>query len=306
VTDKAPRTIRELAEASRPWLEKRGVDNPRLDAELLIAHALGMKRVDLYMDWDRPLSDDEIAKCRELVKRRGAREPVSLILGAREFWGLPFVVTKDTLAPRPETELLVELTLARVAKDAATTFVDACTGTGCVAIALLKERPSLRAIVTDISPAALDVARENARRNGVADRFDAREGDLLAAVKEERSRSSSPIRRTSARASARRSRPRSAFTSRRWRSSVRAPTPSGITAGSSRRRRRSCRAVPLRRSRSARRRVQTHAPSSSTAGAARAWRKIWRAWIASSHLSEPERRRRDACATPTLHKGRRL
>lgn len=160
------------------------MDNPRLDAELLIAHALGMKRVDLYMDWDRPLSDDEIAKCRELIRRRGAREPVSLIVGQREFWALPFVVTKDTLAPRPETELLVELTLARVAKDADVTFVDACTGTGCVAIALLKERPLLRAIATDISRAALDVARVNAEKNGVADRFDARESDLLAALTE--------------------------------------------------------------------------------------------------------------------------
>lgn len=185
MTDKAPRTIRELAAASRPWLEKRGVDNPRLDAELLIAHALGMKRVDLYMDWDRPLSDDEIAKCRALVKRRGAREPVSLIVGSREFWGLPFIVTKDTLAPRPETELLVELTLARIPSTSEATFVDACTGTGCVAIALLKERPLLRAIATDISGAALDVARENAKKNGVADRFDARSSDLLGAVKEQ-------------------------------------------------------------------------------------------------------------------------
>lgn len=182
MSDKPPRTIRELAEASRPWLEKRGVDNPRLDAELLIAHALGMKRLDLYMDWDRPLSDVEIAKCRELVRRRGAREPVSLILGQREFWGLPFTVTKDTLAPRPETELLVELTLARVPKDAQGTFADACTGTGCVAIALLKERPGLRAIATDISHAALAVARENAARNGVADRFEALAGDLLSTV----------------------------------------------------------------------------------------------------------------------------
>lgn len=182
MSDKPPHTIRELAEASRPWLEKKGVDNPRLDAELLIAHALGMKRLDLYMDWDRPLSDAEIAKCRELVRRRGAREPVSLILGQREFWGLPFIVTKDTLAPRPETELLVELTLARVPKDAQGTFADACTGTGCVAIALLKERQGLRAIATDLSRAALDVARDNAARIGVADRFDAQEGDLLSTV----------------------------------------------------------------------------------------------------------------------------
>lgn len=176
------RTIRELAAASRPWLEKKGVDNPRLDAELLIAHALGVKRLDLYLDWDRPLTDDEIARCRELIRRRGAREPVSLILGSKEFWGLPFKVTRDTLAPRPETELLVEVALEETAQDATGTFVDVCTGTGCVAIAILSERPGLRAIATDLSAAALAVARENAHNHGLADRFEPREADLLAGV----------------------------------------------------------------------------------------------------------------------------
>ena len=179
MTTGAP-TIRELIAASRPWLEKRGVDNPRLDAELLIAHALGLKRIELFMDWDRPLSADEVARCRELIRRRGAREPVSLITGTRDFWTLSFVVTKDTLAPRPETELLVEHVLARIPKDATGTFADACTGTGCIAITLLHERPGLRAIATDLSPAALAVARENAVNNGVADRIELLEGDLLA------------------------------------------------------------------------------------------------------------------------------
>jgi release factor glutamine methyltransferase len=178
--DKAPRTIRELTHASRPWLEKKGVDNARLDTELLIAHALGMQRLDLYLDWDRPLTNDEIARCRELIRRRGAREPVSLITGAREFGRLSFLVTKDTLAPRPETELLLEHVLNNVPADATGVFADACTGTGCIAVTVLHERPGLRAVATDLSPAALDVAAENARRHGVDGRLELCCGDLLA------------------------------------------------------------------------------------------------------------------------------
>ena len=174
-----PRTIRSFVAATKPWLEKKGVDNARLDAELLVAHALGVKRIELFMDLDRPLSDDEIAGVRELVRRRGQREPIALILGAREFFGLSFVVTKDVLVPRPETEHLVELALARTAADEDALFVDVCTGSGCVALAILAHRPKLRAIATDVSPKALAVARDNASKLGVADRVDFREGDLL-------------------------------------------------------------------------------------------------------------------------------
>ena len=174
-----PRTIRSFVAATKPWLEKKGVDNARLDAELLVAHALGVKRIELFMDLDRPLSDDEIAGVRELVRRRGQREPIALILGAREFFGLSFIVTKDVLVPRPETEHLVELALARTAADEDALFVDVCTGSGCVALAILAHRPKQRAIATDVSPKALAVARDNASKLGVADRVDFREGDLL-------------------------------------------------------------------------------------------------------------------------------
>lgn len=169
---------------TRPWLEKKGVDEARLDAELLIAHALGMKRLDLYLDLDRPLGEDELARCRALVLRRGQREPVAQILGEREFFGLSFLVTPDVLVPRPETEHLVEAALRRTASDAGAAsggrFVDACTGSGCVAITLLTERPGLRAVATDLSAAALEVARKNAERHGVVDRLELRQGDLLA------------------------------------------------------------------------------------------------------------------------------
>jgi release factor glutamine methyltransferase len=156
------------------------VDESRLDAELLIAHALGVKRIDLFLDLDRPLTDDEVSKCRALVARRGKREPTAHILAAREFYGLAFEVGPDVLVPRPDTETLVEIALREVAADADGVFVDACTGSGCVAISILAHRPLLRAVATDISPAALAVARRNAARHGVDARVDFQEGDLLA------------------------------------------------------------------------------------------------------------------------------
>jgi release factor glutamine methyltransferase len=174
-------TIRELIKATTPWLEKKGVDNARLDAELLVAHALGLSRVQLYTDLDRPLGDDEVTKCRALVVRRGQREPVSQIVGAREFFGLRFLVTKDVLTPRPETEHLVEAALNRVG-DVDGTFVDACTGSGCVALAILSRRQQLRAIATDQSAAALAVAKQNAAALRLEERVDFRETDLLANV----------------------------------------------------------------------------------------------------------------------------
>lgn len=175
-----PRTVRALLAATTPWLAARGVESARTDAEILIAHALGVRRLDLYLDLDRPLDDDELARARALVARRGKREPVAYLVGTRELWGLAFEVTPDVLVPRPETEHLVELALADIAPDAAGTIVDACTGTGCVAIAVLHERPGLRVVATDLSSAACVVAARNAERHGVADRVEVRTGDLLA------------------------------------------------------------------------------------------------------------------------------
>lgn len=179
VNDK-PRTVRALLAATTPWLTARGVDSARTDAELMIAHVLGLRRLDLYLDLDRPLDDDELARCRALVARRGKREPVAYLLGNKEIHGLSFEVSPDVLVPRPETEHLIEEALARLSPDAIGTFVDACTGTGCVAIAILVKRPGLRAIATDVSSAACEMAKKNAERHGVADRLQVRHGDLLA------------------------------------------------------------------------------------------------------------------------------
>ncbi|OGQ10271.1 MAG: protein-(glutamine-N5) methyltransferase, release factor-specific [Deltaproteobacteria bacterium RBG_16_71_12] len=175
-----PRTIRALLAATTPWLAARGIEGARTDAEILIAHALGLRRLDLYLDLDRPLGDDELARARALVARRGKREPVAYLVGTRELWGLAFEVTPDVLVPRPETEHLIEVALARLLVDVEGTIVDACTGSGCVAVALLHERPGLSAVATDLSSAACAVAVRNAERHGVAARLDVRQGDLLA------------------------------------------------------------------------------------------------------------------------------
>lgn len=177
---KEPRTIRALIQASAPWLEKKGADNGRLEAELLISHGLSMRRIDLYLDLDRPLTDAEIAGCRDLVKRRGTGEPIAYILGRRDFYGLSLVVNKDVLIPRPDTETLVEEALKLLPEDAEGVVVDVGTGSGCVILALLQAREGVRGVAVDISSKALAVARQNAETTGLADRVEFREGDLLA------------------------------------------------------------------------------------------------------------------------------
>ncbi len=161
---------------------KRGSPSARLDTELLIGHALSLKRLDLYLDLDRVLGDGELSRCRDLVKRRGAGEPVAYILGHREFYGLDFIVDAAVLIPRPDTERLVELALQALddADIDEGTIIDVGTGSGCVALSIIAQREGLRAVAVDISPAALVVAKKNAVALGIADRIEFRLGDLLA------------------------------------------------------------------------------------------------------------------------------
>jgi release factor glutamine methyltransferase len=175
----APWTVqRMLAWMTRDFAE-HAVASPRLDAELLLSHALGCDRVRLYMDMPRPLDADELASVRALVVRRRKREPVAYILGRREFYLRSFEVTKDVLVPRPETEILVDRAL-EVLPVAAESALDLCTGSGVIAITLAAERPALHVDATDLSEAALHVARANAERLGVADRVAFFQGDLLS------------------------------------------------------------------------------------------------------------------------------
>lgn len=156
--------------------------SPRLDAELLIAHALGCDRVRLYMDLDRPWLDHELTSVRELLKRRRAHEPVAYIRGEREFYGRSFHVDRRVLIPRPDTETLIERALLLLPTDAPVRVLDLCTGSGAIGVTMAAERPLAQVDITDVSAEALCVATENAARLGVADRVHGFVGDLLEAV----------------------------------------------------------------------------------------------------------------------------
>lgn len=163
----APWTIGRVLRWSSQDLKQRGSTSPRLDAELLLSRVLDCDRVRLVIDATRPLSAEELASYRELHKRRRKGEPVAYLLGEREFFGRRFKVDKRVLVPRPETEHLVEVALERTRRlYLGARVLDLCTGSGCVAITLKKERPTTTVFATDVSAEALAVARDNAIRLG--------------------------------------------------------------------------------------------------------------------------------------------
>jgi len=149
------------------------------EADLLLAHALGRSRSWLLAHGDDDIAADDAARFTGLVERRAAGEPVAYLTGSRGFWSLELAVTPATLVPRPETEWLVELALARIPADAETRIADLGTGSGAIALAIAKERPRARVVATDASGPALDVARENARRNRIGN-VEFRQGDWYA------------------------------------------------------------------------------------------------------------------------------
>jgi release factor glutamine methyltransferase len=164
--------------------EKHGIATARLDAELLAAHAFGMARIELYAQFDRPLSATELATYRDLVSRRLAGEPVAYLLGRKEFWSLDLAVDARVLIPRPDSETLVEEALERLTgRTGALRIGDVGTGSGALALALAKERPEAQVFATDLSPDALAVARANAERLGLAVTF--LQGDLAAPLSSE-------------------------------------------------------------------------------------------------------------------------
>lgn len=173
-------TVGRLLTWTTDWLGTKGAEAPRLDAEVLLAHVRGCPRIALYTAFDTPVADAERGRFRELVKRRGEGEPVAYLVGSREFFSLPFTVTKDVLIPRPETEGLVVRTIDLLKDAAAPRIIDVGTGSGAIAVTLAKQLPRAMIVATDISPAALAVAKANAERHGVADRIEFVECDLLA------------------------------------------------------------------------------------------------------------------------------
>jgi release factor glutamine methyltransferase len=158
-------TLAEVLKGAADYLSARGIDTPRLDAELLLARAVGLQRIELYTQHDRPLTDAERAEARGLVRRRGTREPLAYVLGDWDFRRLTLATDARALVPRPETEIVVERCLALLEGVTAPRIVDVGTGSGAIALALKHERPDARVTATDISAGALELARENAARN---------------------------------------------------------------------------------------------------------------------------------------------
>lgn len=176
-------SIRRVIAWAADYLTRRGNETGRLDAELLLGRVLKLDRIALIMHAERPLSPSELHDFRELFKRRRAGEPIAYLLGEREFFGIPLRVDKRVLIPRPDTERLVEVALERTrARSMLGAALDLCTGSGCVAIAFARARPTWRVAGIDVSPDALAVAGDNAQRTGAIRNLRLLEGSLFGPV----------------------------------------------------------------------------------------------------------------------------
>ena len=173
-------TIGSILKWSEQYFGSHGAETPRLDAEVLLSYLLGQKRIFLYVHFDQPLTAEELARYREMVKRRAAGEPVAYICGEKEFMGLTFKVTPAVLVPQPDTETLVEEAIERLKGKEGARIADACTGSGAIALALAHYLPESSIAATEISTEALSIAKENAESLGLSERVEFRGGDLLA------------------------------------------------------------------------------------------------------------------------------
>ena len=184
------RTLVEVLTATTEHFRAHGIPSPRLDAELLLGHALGLDRVKLYMNFDRPLTEAELTALRPLVRRRAAREPIAYITGTKGFHAHDFAVAPGTLVPRPDTETLVELALAWIpegdAESAPVYVADVGSGTGCIGLTVAAARAQVRLYALDLSDTALATTRRNAETLGVTGRVGILRSDLLAGIPAER------------------------------------------------------------------------------------------------------------------------
>jgi release factor glutamine methyltransferase len=166
--------LKEVLDRTVVFFKEKKIESARLDTEILLAHALGLKnRVEIYLKYDQPLSDDELSKCRDLVRRRSQGEPVAYITGQKEFFGISFLVNPSVLIPRPETELLVEAAIDWIQKQSLThpRILDLGCGSGCIGQSILKKFPEASLVQVDISEAALETSKKNAEKNQTLDRI---------------------------------------------------------------------------------------------------------------------------------------
>lgn len=175
-------TVRKVLEWTIGYLRQNGSESPRLDGEILLAHARGCRRIQLYTQYDEPLTEAQRSTMRDLVRRRVAHEPVAYLVGRREFFSLEFVVTRDVLIPRPDTESLVMAALDLLKVRTSARVLDLCTGSGCIAIAVARNARQAQVVGVDVSPAAASVARQNVERLEVTERVQILEGDLFGPV----------------------------------------------------------------------------------------------------------------------------
>ena len=173
-------TVRSVLGWTTEYFNRRGIDAPRLTAEVLIAQVMRGDRVQLYIDLDRPLSKAELRQCRALIERRAAGEPTQYLTGRREFYGRSFAVDPRVFIPRPETESVVERVLQEIPKESEGRILDLCTGSGCIAVTIAAERPRSHVVAIELSAEACEVARANAAGLGVANRVRILQGDLFA------------------------------------------------------------------------------------------------------------------------------
>jgi release factor glutamine methyltransferase len=174
-------TVLKVLQATTAYLKKHNLENPRLNAEHLMAHALGRKRIELYLDFERELTETELGPLRELVKRRSEGEPLQHLLGTVEFCGLTFLCDKRAMVPRPETEQLLELVESRI-KNRESRIVDVGTGSGVIAITLAAKFPEAKILAVDVSDDALALAQENAALLNLRDRVQLLKSCLLENV----------------------------------------------------------------------------------------------------------------------------
>jgi len=180
-------TVRRLLEWTKPFFERKEVDSPRLSAELLLSHVLGVARIKLYTDYERPLTETQLAAYRELVRRAGEQEPVAYLTGRAHFFNLELEITREVLIPRPDTETLVEQALAVIKSQPgldAPRVLDLCTGSGCIAAAIASRSKLASVVAVEISPPAVALARQNINRLGFAERVTVLHGDLYAPLAE--------------------------------------------------------------------------------------------------------------------------